>query len=176
MADTPELSGLITAIDHVRYSLVYDYLLTVNAEKALVWSSSWSPPKILFLLTRYLPFFDTTIVIWYQFRPQATLEECLIAYKTTGWLILLGIFIAEIILILRTWAVWERHRTIGIGLFVWTVVTWAPIMTSMGIFLNSLECTRTIPLILHNCRVVSQSGVILAICWILLMVFEAGDC
>lgn len=42
---------------------------------------------------------------------------------------------------LRTWAVYQRSRAVAIGLAIWTVVTWVPNMTSLGIFLKSLRCT-----------------------------------
>lgn len=47
---------------------------------------------------------------------------------------------------LRTWAVYERRRAVAVGLAVWTVVTWVPNMTSLGIFLDSLRCTSAAPL------------------------------
>ena len=37
---------------------LYDYFLTLGMEVDLVWSSNWSPMKILFIAQRYLPFFD----------------------------------------------------------------------------------------------------------------------
>ncbi|KAH8119839.1 hypothetical protein DFH11DRAFT_1556813 [Phellopilus nigrolimitatus] len=152
--------------------LTYDYLITFNAEKRLIWPSPWSLPKVLFLLTRYLPFIDTSIVLWHQFNPFMTQRDCTLAYMSTGWMILLGILVAEIILLLRTWAVWERGRNVGIGLSIWTAALWIPNMVCMGIFLKSLKFAP-LPLGLPGCLVVSGSTV-LSINWILLMIFEAG--
>jgi len=40
---------------------VYDYLLTFDDERTLMWPKPWSPTKVLFLMIRYLPFVDQTI-------------------------------------------------------------------------------------------------------------------
>ncbi|PFH53279.1 hypothetical protein AMATHDRAFT_45557 [Amanita thiersii Skay4041] len=44
--------------------LIYDYLLTVHLEEALIWSSNWSYIKVLFLINRYLPFVDITLGLY----------------------------------------------------------------------------------------------------------------
>jgi hypothetical protein len=41
----------------------YDYLLTVRWELEVIWLRSWSYTKVLFLLTRYLPFASVYFVI-----------------------------------------------------------------------------------------------------------------
>ncbi|KZP25113.1 hypothetical protein FIBSPDRAFT_820999 [Athelia psychrophila] len=41
--------------------LVYDYILTFNSEVTLIWGEPWKLLKVLFLLSRYLPFADTTL-------------------------------------------------------------------------------------------------------------------
>lgn len=92
---------------------------------------------------------------------------------------------------LRTWAVYERRRAVAVCLVVWTVVTWVPNMTSLGIFLDSLRCTSRrsatsdvshcpadgpLP-VAHlpgsGCHVTSGSPIVF-VCWVLLTVFEAG--
>lgn len=155
--------------------LVYDYLLTFNSETTLIWPSKWSLTKVLFLLTRYGPFIDSGIILWQLMKPEMSYGDCDFVYKSTGWLLLTGVFIAECILMLRTWAVYERRRAVAVGLAVWTVVTWVPNMTSLGIFLDSL---RYGPLpVAHlpgsGCHVTSGSPIVF-VCWVLLTVFEAA--
>lgn len=70
-------------------------MLTFNREKALIWPSAWSLTKVLFLLTRYSPFIDVTIVIWRKWagmtvyrlellKPQMTPHDCKFVYESTG--------------------------------------------------------------------------------------------
>jgi len=183
MSSSPNVALLITALQHMRITtyfdvssfviLIYDYCLTFNMERSLLWTSPWSVAKVLFLLTRYLPFVDTTIVLWHQFKPLATNQECLWAYKSTGWLITIGILIAEIVLALRAWAIWDRKKIVAIGLTIWTAAMWIPDFALMGIFLNTLKFQPLPSPRLTGC-LVSAGSTILSVNWILLMVYEAG--
>ncbi|KAL5480477.1 hypothetical protein ACEPAI_1747 [Sanghuangporus weigelae] len=184
MASQSDLKTWTTTLQHNRLSnyvdvcsctiLIYDYLLTFNAERTLIWPSSWSTTKTLFLLTRYAPFIDITIILWQLLKPHMSPKDCDFVYKSTGWLLLTGILIAEIILMLRTWAVYEQRRAIAIGLVIWTILTWVPNMVSLGIFLDSLRygpLPITVPG--SGCHVVSGSPIVF-VSWALLMIFEAA--
>ncbi|EJD00317.1 uncharacterized protein FOMMEDRAFT_91350, partial [Fomitiporia mediterranea MF3/22] len=153
---------------------IYDFLLTFDSEKTLIWPSSWSLTKILYILTRYAPFIDVTIILWQLLKSEMSPKDCDFVYKSTGWLLLSGILIAEIILMLRTWAVYEQRRAIAIGLVIWTIITWVPNMASLGIFLNSLEY-GPLPIKVpgSGCHVVAGSPIVF-VCWALLVIFEAG--
>jgi len=41
--------------------LIFDYFLTLPSETSLIWSARWTCFKVLFLVTRYLPFVDAII-------------------------------------------------------------------------------------------------------------------
>ncbi|KAL5528269.1 hypothetical protein ACEPAF_7405 [Sanghuangporus sanghuang] len=181
-------SSQFTAADlqHLRYTafvdgrdlatftiLIYDYLITCERETQLVWPMSWkSPVKILYLLTRYMPFFDMTINIWHHFKPGMLIADCSFAYKSMGWAIISGFVVAEIILCLRTWAVWGRSRVVAIGLFVWCIVLLVASLIINGIFLETLGFS-SMPDHIAGCFVKSGSPII-AVDWVLITVFEAG--
>ena len=81
---------------------IYDYTLTFNMEKSLMWNAPWSVAKVLFLLTRYVVFSDITIVVWREYvyltpgqieykllfvdqlKPNATNADCSWSYQSTG--------------------------------------------------------------------------------------------
>ncbi|TDL25188.1 hypothetical protein BD410DRAFT_826505 [Rickenella mellea] len=44
--------------------LIWDYLITLPNEVALIWPSSWNISKFLFVLNRYLVFLDSTMFIY----------------------------------------------------------------------------------------------------------------
>ncbi|KAL5513608.1 hypothetical protein ACEPAH_4007 [Sanghuangporus vaninii] len=168
-----EHSKLTTYIDFASLALlVYEYALTIETERSLIWTMPWSIAKLLFIATRYLPFIDTTIVLWHQLGIAMTNGHCQFAYKVTGWLQLCGILIAEIILVLRAWAIWERRRIVGVLLLIWTVAIWLPEIIFMAKFLSTLKFSP-LPDGIAGCLVVGGSSV-LTVNWILLMVFEAG--
>lgn len=43
---------------------VYDFLLSFPDEVNLIWPSRWNLIKVLFFLTRYLPFLDISLVLF----------------------------------------------------------------------------------------------------------------
>lgn len=45
----------------------FDWLLTLEMEISLVWTSRWNVTKVLYFLTRYLPFIDSSIVMYRKF-------------------------------------------------------------------------------------------------------------
>lgn len=117
--------------------LVYDYILTVPREIDYIWSSKWSVIKIMFLITRYLPFSDVSIVLLYQLKPFITPQSCEWLFKISGWLIVVGIAIAETILAIRTWALWERHRNMTAFLVVLVASAVGSCFYVESIFLDS---------------------------------------
>jgi len=46
------------------------------------------------------------------------METCKVIYYMSTWLAAIQIFFAEVVLCIRTWAVWRRNKVIGIGLTV----------------------------------------------------------
>ena len=71
---------LFTGQDSHPVFQIYDYLLTFNAERTLIWPSSWSITKVLFLLTRYAPFIDITIILWRAY-PSFNLNNVLTGFS-----------------------------------------------------------------------------------------------
>jgi len=96
--------------------LFYDYLLMISMEIKYIWWSKWTVTKVLYLLARYLPIVDTSIVLYLELTPEVPLNVCKTLYPLANWLVVMELVITEGILGLRTWAIWKRSRNIGIGL------------------------------------------------------------
>ncbi|KAJ7193463.1 hypothetical protein GGX14DRAFT_577251 [Mycena pura] len=56
--------------------LFFDYFLTLNLEKTLVWPSRWSISKILFVFSRYLPFVEVPLCVYYIFALRPSSASC----------------------------------------------------------------------------------------------------
>jgi len=93
--------------------LVYDYVCTFDREVAYVWTSpsQWSAGTLLFFLNRYLPFIDTFMELRLKMADVSP-ETCKTQFPIISWFIVSGIMISEVILILRTYAIWGRKRSI----------------------------------------------------------------
>ncbi|KAF9487815.1 hypothetical protein BDN71DRAFT_1478357 [Pleurotus eryngii] len=103
--------------------LVYDYLLTFADEVRYVYGAPWTLGRILFYLTRYPVFVDTALTLHHQVGYSLSVQECITLFKITGWMIIIGIVIAEVIMTLRVWALWGRTRNFGIFLSILSVAT-----------------------------------------------------
>ncbi|KAF9010813.1 hypothetical protein BDQ17DRAFT_1299412, partial [Cyathus striatus] len=100
----------------------YDTLLTFDLEVNLIWKAQWNVMKVLFILTRYLPFFDTTISISMQFLRHASVAECEVIYASLTWVLFIGMAFAEAILTIRTWAVCGSKKFLGISLSILFII------------------------------------------------------
>ncbi|KAJ6568805.1 hypothetical protein B0H19DRAFT_1373275 [Mycena capillaripes] len=96
--------------------LFFDYLLTLNLEVTLVWPSRWSISKVLFVLSRYLPFLEIPFILYYIFARNPSLTHCRIINSTVIIARLIGIALAEAILVVRTYALSGKERRI-LGIF-----------------------------------------------------------
>ncbi|KLO16039.1 hypothetical protein SCHPADRAFT_901857 [Schizopora paradoxa] len=92
--------------------LIYDTIISLPDEINLIWSQCWSFGKVFYILTRYLNFLDTATILWYSFDPKLTIESCRRLYETGMWLITIGITICHVVLVVRTYAIWERSHSI----------------------------------------------------------------
>ncbi|KAF4574522.1 hypothetical protein EYR36_005865 [Pleurotus pulmonarius] len=102
--------------------LVYDYILTVSDEGYLVWNAPWSLGKVLFLLTRYPAFIDVAVSIYHAVAPSIRPETCELAYNVSGWMIIIGMIIAELIMVIRVWALWGNSKIIGVILVILSII------------------------------------------------------
>ncbi|KIM36934.1 hypothetical protein M413DRAFT_31328 [Hebeloma cylindrosporum] len=118
----------------------WDYIITFGMEVDLVWKSNWSLMKVLYLIQRYLPFIDTAWLMVYALtKTGLTKTACQKIYLTSSASIAIGVTTSELILTLRTWAVWERNRRLSIILPTLYVFLWFPNYIIDGMFLSSLK-------------------------------------
>ncbi|KAG1731499.1 uncharacterized protein EDB91DRAFT_1085045 [Suillus paluster] len=119
--------------------LIYDWLLNIDSELTHVWSRRWGVMEWMYLSSRYMPFADTTIMLLYHFfLVDPSIESCRTALATQCWMYNIGMTISQTILMIRTWALWERNKTLGLALFVEAALTSIVSLYGTGSFANSL--------------------------------------
>ncbi|KAA1472910.1 hypothetical protein DENSPDRAFT_839294 [Dentipellis sp. KUC8613] len=153
--------------------LFYDYLLTLPDELELIWGSRWTITKFVFLLNRYVPFFDTSLGIYHQLGPNVSDSSCAAIYSACGWMIAYGVGISEIILIFRTWAIWGKDKRVGYGLGVLFVVAWVFLSIYLNRFLQSMEfmpLNKILPTF-RGCFVTNVDNM-LYICFVISLAYE----
>jgi hypothetical protein len=67
--DTPRLSESPAPAFQMKFIriLAYDYSLTLSSEVVHIWANQFITYSTLFLVTRYLPFFDSAIIFARKF-------------------------------------------------------------------------------------------------------------
>ncbi|OAX38607.1 hypothetical protein K503DRAFT_770312 [Rhizopogon vinicolor AM-OR11-026] len=122
MSSVSEIAGLQTS----KYAnigglaiLIFDYCITFQDEVKLTWSRPWDITRIIFTISRYLPFVGIALTAHAALHVSGpcppNLEENIIH--------IVSIVAAEGLLLLRTWAFWERSKKLLIGLLIYAAVT-----------------------------------------------------
>jgi len=150
--------------------LVYDHVLTLHAEIEFVWRRAWSLGKVMFIFNRYfglvvLAF--SSIVHFYHFPLLS--QFCMIYRAWAGIAVMLAVMSAEVILMARIYAVYDRSKRVLIILAVLYAINIAS--TAMIVFLSPPGGVQLPPKVLPGCFVVDRATSYL-ICWIPAFTFE----
>jgi len=113
--------------------LLYDYALTFGEEVDLVWRRNWSVGTGLFLVNRYTGIFSLAFNIGVFLNNTLSDEFCFhfVRYQVAGTL--MAVWLVEIILGFRVWALYARSRKILYFLLGLLTVA-VTICTSVGYF------------------------------------------
>jgi len=103
--------------------LAFDYFLTLNLERELIWKRSWSLITILFLITRYSPFLDTAAAMTHYMVYFPSEYVCLFTYQIQAVSYLIGLCASEYLLLTRTVAVWGNERRVFLVLVILWILT-----------------------------------------------------
>ncbi|KAK0218934.1 hypothetical protein IW262DRAFT_1298045 [Armillaria fumosa] len=94
------------------------------------------PLLLLFVLNRYLPLVDAVISI-YLLLHEPSVARCHLLYSLVGPLAVLGIFTSQAILMIRTYAIWDRHRAVFWCFIGIVTICFIPIVVLLVIQLGS---------------------------------------
>ncbi|KAG2151491.1 hypothetical protein DEU56DRAFT_554072 [Suillus clintonianus] len=99
--------------------LIFDFCITFQDEVQWTWNRPWGFIRVIFTISRYLPFVGSGLTAYAALRVSGpcppSLEENIIH--------IIGIIAAEGLLVIRTWAFWEKSKRVLIGLSIYSVVT-----------------------------------------------------
>jgi len=93
-------------------ALLYDHITCLDDEIDFLWTDGWTVSKCLYLMNRYIPPWVFLLQMIYFFDYDLPLSFCTYAIKTVVTLEVLGVFIAEAILVARVYYLWSRSRII----------------------------------------------------------------
>ncbi|KZP12423.1 hypothetical protein FIBSPDRAFT_870201, partial [Athelia psychrophila] len=106
--------------------LTYDILTLLDKEVEYVWMTPWSFGTVLYLLNRYLPYIETIVV--HLCSTTNSPEACQMGKTVLAWFVVAGSLISQVVLMVRTYAIWGRKQSIYFGLIGLCVATTVPVM------------------------------------------------
>ncbi|KAG7089122.1 hypothetical protein E1B28_010830 [Marasmius oreades] len=186
MADVSaaETAMIIEALTHQRIVahvdvfitalLVCEIIINLPVEIEHIWMKRWSYLTVLYIIQRYLPFFDTAVMVLnLHFGENLSTRDCTLNYNISAWCFIVGIVLSEILLTLRVWAVWQRSLPVAIGLSVFFFACWVPCYV---LFAQSLSAAVFATLPLPNFRgcLIANGDHIIFLWWVLMMVYDTG--
>jgi len=131
------LTGL-QDIQTTRYSqlassaiIIFDHIITLDEEVELIWKSSWSMGKVLFVINRYYTLISVIVNNYALFSPTLTDSFCLRFFQWQGWTGLIACMIAEVILQMRLYALYflnKRVLALMVTMFLMSSASSAAIM------------------------------------------------
>ncbi|KAH8114761.1 hypothetical protein DFH11DRAFT_186305 [Phellopilus nigrolimitatus] len=162
----PLMSVMVTTKDHfdilsaatggmvMRYSAVatmtlcvYEFFLTLDDEKRLVWPSRFTAIKALFLANRYLPFSITfSNAFFLILNKTADAQLCKPALIAIGFMSFSGFILAEVVLAMRVFVIWQARRSIliivscllGAKTTTAFIVTYYYLTSARGLFFSAM--------------------------------------
>ncbi|EJD03637.1 uncharacterized protein FOMMEDRAFT_166989 [Fomitiporia mediterranea MF3/22] len=177
------IDAAITSLGHaqtVNYAnaicvalVAYDFLLTFVDEVRLIWPAKWNVGKILFFLTRYPVFLDVALNLVDLIHPHLKLSLCKPIYQAAAWMSFTGITIAEIIMMMRVYAIWGAKREVLVFLVLFNLGIIIPDIILLQKSLRSLVFMPSPFPTLAPC-VLIQADTSVYIDFILIMVSEFG--
>ncbi|EJD44334.1 hypothetical protein AURDEDRAFT_166714 [Auricularia subglabra TFB-10046 SS5] len=110
--------------------IAYDTLLTIGDEAALVWPSGLGLAEVLFYVVRYsmIPELALDLLFFFGDVDQTT---CRIIAGCLAISVAIGMFLAQAIVVFRTWALWD-----GSKLFTAVFILFGVLCVGIGLFLS----------------------------------------
>ncbi|KAF5327053.1 hypothetical protein D9619_005000 [Psilocybe cf. subviscida] len=151
--------------------LVYDTLITLDQEIRAVWQSKWNYPRLLYVLTRYSCLLEAGVIIALLTVPGDNYTLCSAIFQSNAWLFVFGLATGELIMTIRTWAVWEKKQAIKYILIGCYVLLVGNGLVVTGMFVRTLEFAPNPRTPYIGCYA-TRTDPIIFVSWIMLLVYD----
>ncbi|KAK0197534.1 hypothetical protein F5146DRAFT_50317 [Armillaria mellea] len=152
--------------------MIHEWAILFDQEVSLMWQSPWNLVKVLYLISRYSPILDVIIALEEHIRPRVNPKTCRIYDDISITSASVGIAIAELILILRTCALYGNCKKVVYGLgTVWTTWVAVNLWVLIKYFKSSVFEPQPSP-VLPGCYLASADPIFF-ICFASLLLLDA---
>ncbi|KAF7370139.1 hypothetical protein MSAN_00644100 [Mycena sanguinolenta] len=149
----------------------YDWLICLDREIDMIWLRPWRGVKVLYLLSRYIPFVHLGAALYYSVNLLCS------PWLTYGYLILQGLLPLEsscqkaAMLVLRTYAIFNCSKKILVFLLAMLAVLVGVAFPTLVAFLRSVQFSQPPTGMINGCYPVSASKIIF-VAFIAILLFE----
>jgi len=120
--------------------MVYDCLRSLDLEVEYIWKSNWSIIKVLYLWTRYQTFVELGLTMAYvEFQGGPEPRDCYSPTLAVFYLNGIGVGVSELVLIFRTWAMYNRSRAVGAFMLAVFAGCFSAAIVLTNRFLNAMQ-------------------------------------
>ncbi|TFK26566.1 hypothetical protein FA15DRAFT_667262 [Coprinopsis marcescibilis] len=151
-------------------ALIHEYTLTFIREVNYVWTCPWFFGLPLFYINRYVPFINIGVFLYINFG-HVPHTVCYRLVSGTIWLIAMASFFAQMIIILRTFALWQNNPVVVKSLSLFLTVSIILTFVLTGKQLGHMNFAPT-PKFLPGCIAIEDSDLSLYV-YVVLFVMEA---
>jgi len=151
-----DLQAALNGLQKVRYSelvssmiIVYDHAISLDQEIQLIWKSSWSFGKCLFLANRYYALFVVIFNNYVLFGPGVNQNLCSHWFRWQGVTGLVTFAFGELILQMRLYALYNLNRKVLVIMISTFLVAFVASASIMSVVLARVQ-VASIPIHLPN--------------------------
>ncbi|KLO08529.1 hypothetical protein SCHPADRAFT_606289 [Schizopora paradoxa] len=139
-------------------ALYYDTLIYFGDEVEFIWLARWSAGKVLYIASRYLAFIDLSLLVVYVTDWHLTPMACMRVFRTSSWLEVAGVLIAEVLLIIRTFALYDRSKAILVYLIFLKIALTIPAIVLINNTFHSFDYISSPAPSILPCMAILQNG------------------
>ncbi|EJD03598.1 uncharacterized protein FOMMEDRAFT_27543 [Fomitiporia mediterranea MF3/22] len=153
------LFSILTCLEVMSVTLLaYDFLLTFIDEVRLIWPAKWNMGKVMFFLTRYPVFLEVISILIRIMYPNFRPTLCKPIYQAGAWAMLMGVIVAETIMMMRVYAIWGAKKNVLVFLVILNLRYLQSLIFLIKIFLAVVSSANLLVVILAT---VELSGLLL---------------
>lgn len=94
----------------------YDYVCTIHEEGMFLFCSPWRRVKLLYIVTRYVPFLLFAAHLYLNFLPDETSDTCQFVNNICSCLSLVSFVCSEFFFIFRTYVLWDNNKIVLVAM------------------------------------------------------------
>ncbi|KAL5536569.1 hypothetical protein ACEPAF_391 [Sanghuangporus sanghuang] len=173
----PSVASFVVLAWDILISLQEILFLLTSSQIYLIWKAKWTAGKVLYLACRYPILMEAVVWLTYTLDFSASSSFCSVAAYLDGWSTLVFVIPVQLIVVLRTIALWDKRRLVVVALIIVTVATDIIMATSIALVNKSLVFkanTLIQPVFGCDSGLVSLNTTVTTPAWAALMGFDTA--